>query len=153
MIEQPLWRCGNKRDAKTMVAWVNGHLDRAEALSKTFFELLRVFRNQVGPVLKKPSDRADKGDVEPLRKLFPYLARFIHRPKLKRGQRFPKDPENDRAERAVYDVKLIRALWMQCTGKHADPRDDLVTAEQIAADRNGVDVNAVINRIKKPFEK
>ena len=87
------------------------------------------------------------------RTLSPYLARFIQRPKLKRGQRYSKDPENDRVGKAVYDVKLIRALWLQCYRKTRRSKDDLVTAEQIAADRNGVDVNTVVNRLKKSFAK
>ena len=75
MIKRPLWRCGNRRDAKAMVAWVNEHLERAEALSKNFQNYFEFLETEFGPSYKEAIRRADKGDVEPLRKLFPPIWR------------------------------------------------------------------------------
>ena len=53
----------------------------------------------------------DKGDIEPLRKDLLHLtghdlARFLKRPKRKRGEKFSKDDSNDRAKKAATDVAV-----------------------------------------------
>jgi hypothetical protein len=151
MSERPVWKFRNKRDAKAMVDWVNEQLDRES--SNPFLEHVKLVEAMYGGSLEEAIERADKGDVEPLRRLFPELARFIHRPRLKRGQRFPKNPETDPVGKAVDDYQSIRALWRRTYGIKNRRTDDPVTALKIAADRNGVDVDKVINRLKKSRPK
>jgi hypothetical protein len=151
MSDLPPWDCRNARDAQAMVKWVIGQIDRVETISERFKHYAEtVFESDERYVTEQAIEQADKGNIEPLRRLFPpELARFLHLPKLKRGKRFPKHGKNDRVGKAVADVKLIRALWMTHYGKKNRPKNDLVTAVQIAADRWKVDANTVANRMNK----
>ena len=149
-MSKPPWDCSKPRDAKKMIEWVNIELDRKRKPLGGWAEGLLGF--DPDHVKKKAIEQADKGNMEPLRKLFPGLARFLHRPKQERGKRFPRNKEGDPVTAAASDVKTIRKLWKTHYGKRNRPKNDSVTAEQIAADRHGVvDVEEVIARLKKPL--
>jgi hypothetical protein len=133
-----------------MTEWVNDKIDQLETMSNRFLRYGEtVLESDERHVKAQAIEQADRGNIEPLQRLLPEYARFLCRPKLKRGKRFPKDGNNDPVARAVDDVTLIRALWKQHYGKKNRPKNDPITAEQIAADRWKVDVEAVVSRLKK----
>jgi hypothetical protein len=90
-------------------------------------------------------EAAERGNVEPLRQALPRYAEFIHPPRRKRGQHFLKYKSKlDPVDPAVEDVNTIRTLLKQRYGTAYGSG-----AEQIAADRWEVDVEKVIQRMKK----
>jgi hypothetical protein len=148
--ELPRWECRKAGDEQKMTKWVNDEIDRIETVSNRFLNYGEsVLASDECYVKTQAIEQADQGNIEPLRRLLPEYARFLCRPKQGRGKRFPKDEKNDRVGRAVDDVTLIRALWQQHYGRKNRPKNDPVTAEQIAADRWKVDVEAVVSRLKK----
>jgi hypothetical protein len=152
MKELPRWECHNARDARAMVAWVNAKLDQMDTISERFVRYGEsVLESDEAYVLAQAIKQADNGDIEPLRRLYPHLAGFLRRPKRQRGKRFAKNNRSPVKE-AVYDVKRIRDLWLVNYQKKKRSKD-LVTAEQIAADRWHVDVAVVANRMKKSSVK
>jgi hypothetical protein len=62
---------------------------------------------------------------------------FVDLPKRRVGRKYPL--EDDAVGNAIYDSKLITALWQQHYGK-SRRRRGLVTADEIAAKRRGVTV-------------
>jgi hypothetical protein len=149
-MSKPRWDCSKPRDAQNMTKWVNNALDFRDNKIKYLRVLGEGLRSFDPAYLKmKAIEQADRGNIGPLRLLFPDLAKFLCPPKQKRGQRFPRNKESDPVAGAAIDAKEIRTLWKFFYGKRNRPRNDPVTAEQIAADRWGVDVEAVIARLKK----
>jgi hypothetical protein len=166
----PPWHAHNPRERRAMERWVNQALDRADDLEMddfmqahyaecaTFdFDLKKMALPRVGYGWE--IEEAERGNIEPLRKRLPHLAKFLCRPKLRRGKHFPKATVVeltirrdgfDRVQEAVKDVRRIRALWKQCCGKKNRRADDGPSAEDIAAGRwKGVDVDDIIQRMKK----
>ena len=91
-------------------------------------------------------EQADKGDVEPLRRKYPDLAKFIHPPKRKRGQR--DFQPNDGLQVGIQIVRRIRKLWRENYG--TDRRKvGQVTAIELAAEYCGVDHGQLLRRDKK----
>lgn len=145
MIKLPDWTCGNVRDQQAMIRWVNAQLDEAE-----FQELYNILSGNVRPFTPEEKlayqiERAESGDLGPLRRKFPQIARFINFPMRKRRTRRRYDPVGG----AAADVKRIRALWQQHYRKFKRARTDPVTAEQLAADRWEVHIDTLLNRMKK----
>jgi hypothetical protein len=100
---------------------------------------------------------AERGYLEPLRELLPTLARnpvqaedlkyiaarFLNLPpRAGKGDRWPRF---DDVGRAVEDVKCIKALWLEHFKRRNKPPH--VSATEIAATRNGVDEDQIINRM------
>jgi hypothetical protein len=146
----PRWTARDERDRERMVAWVNWELDYTPVEfpkpSPEADEFYRAWRKAYGPEI----EHAEHGNIEPLRQRLPDLAKFLHLPKRGRGKRFPKmRDENDRVQRAAYDVRTIRDLWEKHYGKKRRCKNDGPSAEEIAADRYEVDVEDVIKRLKK----
>jgi hypothetical protein len=134
-----------------MIWWVNDELYR--------LDVDEMRKNLSGESDDAPVDylawlieQAERGDITPLRIHFPRLRKFLHLPKRKRGESFPRVKFNP-VRGAADDVKRIRALWMKHYKRKRRPTNDLVTAEQIAGDRWKVDVEAVINKMKKASAK
>jgi hypothetical protein len=90
---------------------------------------------------------AEGGNYEPLRKLYPQLARHLNPPKLRSGQRFkPFGSHWDMEMRIVgarSDVYRIRAIWKAAYGKTNRPKDHDQLALKIAAERWEITANAV----------
>jgi hypothetical protein len=149
MSKLPRWDCSKPQDAQDMIKWVNIELDRKRKPPRGWAEGLLMFDPDY--VKGKAIEQADKGNMEPLRKLLPGLARFLHPPKQERGKRFPRNKEGDRVTKAAADVITTRKIWKAAYGKKNRPKNDPVTAEQIAADRWKVDIEKVIARLKKPL--
>jgi hypothetical protein len=130
-----------------MIAWVNDELFQLD-VEKMRKDLSGENALAGDSYMDWLIDQAEHGDIEPLRRHFPRLAPYLHLPKRKRGQRFLRDQSNP-VRGAVNDVTRIRAIWKKHFGRKTRPKTDLVSAEQIAADRWEVDVDTVINRMKK----
>jgi hypothetical protein len=93
---------------------------------------------------------AKLGHIEPLRKLYPDIAEFIHLPKRKRGQRFPNPmAELNPIKQAALDAQRIRALWKKFYSGHRRPRGN--SAEDFAARLWGKDIPVakILNRLRK----
>lgn len=112
---------------------------------------------------------AERGDIRPLRRRYPQVARFLHLPKRKRGQRYLEadktkkwnkvlnDPHDARLALAVMDVRHIRTIWQKhFQGKknrsaHAGEK----SAEWFAAERWGLTEDEIaaamkIKRLRPP---
>jgi hypothetical protein len=127
---RPPWRAGaDKKKRRQMQQWVNTKLDILTRMTGDEFLYFWSLKNLDAMAL----EFAEQGDIEPLRELNPHLARFLHLPKLKRGEHFI-DPARIRLKRARDDVRRIRAIWREHYGKTNRPIGEL-TAEEIAADR------------------
>jgi hypothetical protein len=159
----PRWECLNDRDAQKLIEWTNGELDHFETVRGYFLEAGNGFELEEDKdpfhiwwlkeqAIEQAIEQADNGDIKPLRLAFPHLARFLHLSKRKRGQRYPKAKE-DPVREATHHVRIIRHFWKKHYKKMNRPKNDRVTAEQIAADRWEVDVEAVIGRLKKTSPK
>jgi hypothetical protein len=81
--------------------------------------------------------QAEQGNLEPLRKQYPRLARFINLPKLEgKGKHFekPPHPARDRLENALAELRDARVFLRSYYKKTGRPKGKL-TAEQILAER------------------
>jgi hypothetical protein len=89
---------------------------------------------------------ARRGNPEPLRRLFPALAEFIHSPPRRRGQRRPQTNVYERVplENALDDVRDIRKIWQKHFGKSYAPRNG-PSAISIAARRHGLSEDELVN--------
>jgi hypothetical protein len=124
-----IWKHLTQHDAKELIAWTNAQLDHEPRIVGDYF---------FWPWL----DRSERELI-------------MHgddlSPPDKRGR-----PRDDKVWEAACDVKTIRRLWKQhkefldsrFKGRTRTSRVE-VTAEQIAADRSGVDSEAVRIRLHK----
>jgi hypothetical protein len=147
----------NQRDAQDLIDWTNAKLDQLRDKEEEISE--RFIRH--GQELSNPHDRAtfqraleaaSAGDMSLFEIDYPEFAKRFSPDK--RGR-----PRDGKVWEAARDVKSIRQIWKQHK-KSLDAKfkrwqrrtsNIEVTAEQIAADRHGVDVDAVCNRLhKKP---
>lgn len=142
----PRWESRNPRDIAAMTSWVNDELNRLDAKE---LQTNLSGENALSPMnyLAWAIEQADYGrNLEPLRHAFPQLARFLCLPKRKRGSRLPRRGYNP-LKGATNDVRRIRDLWKRRYGKIK--RTTAPSAESIAADRWEVDVEAVVQAMKK----
>ncbi len=144
----PRWRAIRAQDQREMADWVNWQLDKALeqeigrlSISDPAFEQW-LFGD--GPTL----EAARKGNLDPLRKRYPHIAKYLNLPRQKRGkyQRAVKRPD---LMAAVRDVGLIRELWEDHYGKRRRLRDEKPTAAEIAAERWDVSEADVENQLKR----
>jgi hypothetical protein len=91
--------------------------------------------------------QAEQGNIEPLQKQNPRLARFINLPELGQGKHFEKKPHpaRDRLDQAVAELPRVRDLlnWFH-ENKTGYPRQ--LTAEQILAERWDLDEKEIRKR-------
>jgi hypothetical protein len=147
----PPWECLTKRDAGELINWtvakVKEERDKEQAITERFIHYGQELSDPDDPAtLKRALAAADNGDMTLLEIDYPEIAKRL--PSHKRG-RPPKTRSGDAVWDAVWDVKLIRRIWKKYFNKIKRPQNDRVNAEQIAAARWGVDVEAVCNRLKK----
>ena len=110
--------------------------------------------------LQAAKKRARRGDLVPLRELYPEIAEFIHEPKRVRGQRRPyvKPMKGDtyswahrkQAERMAVDIvrELREIIWPKYYGRWKRRRDDGPSAEEIAGVFCGLTADEVRAAIK-----
>ena len=133
-----------------MTDWANAELNRIKIDSENF---VRYGESRLTLderyVLEQAIEEADRGNIESLQRLHPHLARFLRPPALGVGKKYHKDNSNDLVNKAVADVETIHLLWRHYFPDHKRrPKGDLVKAEQIAADRHGVDIKVVESKLK-----
>jgi hypothetical protein len=151
---KPPWSARSELEREQMRTWVNRELNRLpdelerwrasdeyktglDERSKRYDAWLA----DHGPEIES----AEAGNIEPLRAALPHLAKFLHPPKRRQGERsFPKFKDTLRVSAACDDVDRIRALWKQHYGRKNRHAEDGPSAEEIAAERWEVDVEAVI---------
>jgi hypothetical protein len=124
-------------DNEGIEAWTNKRLGKPKR---------RRWRGRDGFELYK----AEHGDLGPLKKKYPHLARYLRLPKRARGKRFQQLPRVE-ALYAASDVIEIRALWQKAYGKrNRSMHKGEITAEEIAARRWDVDEDEVHKVLKAP---
>ena len=143
----PPWPARNATDNWRMLYWLCDLLDPPE-------EAYRVVigppdeggdrRSNIKDLLPYAIERAEHGDVEPLRatlaSLNPGIARFVNLPRLKRGARWPVheldldvEEDMDRVATAAGDVARIRAIWREHYGRRRRRSSDGWSAEKFSA--------------------
>jgi hypothetical protein len=144
------WECQTPSEAKAMTDWVNAELDWIKIHSENFVRYGEsTLTLDERYALEQAIEEADRGNVASLQRLYPHLARFLQPPALGVGEKYPKDNSNDPVNKAMVDVETIHLLWRRYFLDHKRrPKGDLVKAEQIAADRHGVDIKAVESKLK-----
>ena len=139
------------RDKARMARWLNTELDTIleRIVNETKWtprEAWKWFhwRGRAGP--EKVAAR--HGNIEPLRKTFPLLARWLHLEPRGKGDRFPRDKWDDAMSKnynrkltaAVWDAGRIRKIWK--IYYETKPKG-YSSPEEIAAHRWEVKVNDV----------
>ena len=150
------WWSHNEADADKMVAWVNEHLTvrKAERMNEMIAEVGDQWKldPETGLAtityykLEDMFDEAETGNMEPLRKAYPKLAKYLNPRQRGKGD-YPRPP-NLKAERAAEDVHFIRELWRREFGKWKRARNNPPFAEDIAAAFHKVHVDSVKSRLK-----
>jgi hypothetical protein len=177
MADSTPWIARNSRDRERMRTLVNAKLDEAIAIEE---RKVAADIAKAGHLLSKRLGRldndekarrkhrglakerkwrekwalqqAEQGNLEPLRKQYPRLARFINLPKLnKPGEHFKKKPPTDhlaphcRLEEALFELPRVRAFWKKHYKKTNRPKGQL-TAEAIVAERWNLDEQEIYKR-------
>jgi hypothetical protein len=176
MADSTPWIARNSRDRERMRTLVNAKLDEAIAIEerKVAADIAKaghLLSERLGRLnddekarrkdrgLAKTREwqeelalqQAEQGNLEPLRKQYPRLARFINLPTLsKPGEHFKKKPHTHRAphcrlEEALFELPRVRAFWKEHYGKTNRPKGQL-TAEEIVAERWDLDAEEVYRR-------
>jgi hypothetical protein len=125
----PRWHARNASERQAMIDWVIAELVWRDAQLSDYFSqapqsAYRMSRQAFArSQYRSAIDSARYGDLEPLRKLFPEHAEFIHEPPRTRGQHKPKRltgtawikqyVADTEADLAVRVVKEIREIWRE----------------------------------------
>jgi hypothetical protein len=142
----PRWDARNEGEQQMMRRWANERVEEVLcAMLEAWPKVEEKFQARMADGGLE-IEMARCGDVEPLRRRYPDLADFIHLPPPQRGR--PLNPRRATPQwiAAVYTV-IIRDLWKKHYGKRN--RTQAPTAEEIAADRWGVEVDQVLAVLKK----
>jgi hypothetical protein len=148
--DPPCWKPKSKRDEEAMVRWVNERLDDlldSEVTGRTGTDRYIEWLKNDGPQIWA----AERGDLDPLRKLYPHLAPYLHRRKRSRGK-YLRKASFDPVKAAIEDIKNIRLIWKQQYKTKHRKRDDKPSAVDIAVGRwksYGVTPNKIANRLKR----
>jgi hypothetical protein len=154
-----IWKFLTVNDAKELTAWTNDQLDQQHAKEQMIGNLYIQFGQEHSDpddpaTFKRYFEAASAGDTTLFEIDYPELAKRFFPAAAKRGR-----TRDDKVWAAARDVRLIRLFWKQhkkfLDGKFKPTQrrtgTSTVEAEQIAADRWGVDVEAVRHRLhKKP---
>jgi hypothetical protein len=76
---------------------------------------------------------ARQGNVEPLRKIYPHIAEFIHSPREGRRGKYSRWRGVTAIDAAVEAAAFVRLFWREVYGRKNRGRDDL-SADSIVAD-------------------
>ena len=150
----PPWHARNKRERNMMIDWVNYQLNQLpDGLENWKPNPPDVAKRQLDWILNlgPEIEFAEHGDIEPLRRKLPHLAKFLCLPKMDgKGRRFQKNPRKFKKKKAAaVTVRKIMALWKEHYGRKNRSPSDGPSAAEIAAERWGVDVEAVLRELKK----
>jgi hypothetical protein len=160
--EKPRWQPRNERERARLQKWTIEQLEQQarehDARFADYDDALDWYaplppEAQLKAQLQTAIVSGNAGNLAPLRKLFPAIAKFINAPKRVRGQRKTSsrkfDPYRRNAlESALQDVESIRSIWRKTFKKWKRPIDEC-SAEAIAALRWGFDVEDVRDRMRR----
>lgn len=171
--ELPRWDCLNQADQQRLQAWTNEQLDlleqptsddlQHEAHMLADAKYLQMQERHFGLIrgLGMVAHAIKDGDIQTVDRLAAKSAKLrrfafqllMHkrRPGRQKGERRPADlPETDRwaLEDAADDVKRIRLIWTHYYTRQNRGEAQEPTAYTIAAERNGVDKEQLINFLK-----
>jgi hypothetical protein len=137
------------RDRRRMIRRLREILDDIDicdlaAANRDNVEATEAWFKAYGPQLRA----FEHGDVEPLRRALPGIAKAINLPRRADRSKWPKPRRQDCIDGAARDVRRIRALWKKHYGHVQRPRGDDLRAEQIAADLWGVTIDDIERRMK-----
>jgi hypothetical protein len=155
MTKQPPWIARSRRDRQLMVNWLEVKLDKIffDEFEKYQHEGLKnydkvlAWAKKLGPEIAE----AEHGNVEPLRRRFPVIAKYINLPRRHRGQRYPRREDVNKVgplNAAAADISRIRAIWQEHYGKKNRPADQ-ASAEEIAAELWDVKIEDLVKHLKK----
>jgi hypothetical protein len=128
--------------AEQWKAWAFAQLATTDE-SSTRADFLRTI-----DLLPGAMNAADRGNIEPLAKLYPHLRPYLKAKRKGQGKRARKYdnpflvPSLVAVERAAEDSKRIRALWKSQFGRTNSPFG--ITADALAAKYNGIKVSDLI---------
>jgi hypothetical protein len=151
---KPPWHARDQRERELMFQWVLDTGDRQ--VQADLVEAAEKFGKRL-PEWKAEARRAhaeyrgeiraaEIGNIEPLRKRFPLIAKFINLPPGYKPKRRPKPIS--KAMLAARAVKFIRALWQREYGRKNRRPDDGQSALEIAARIFNVSVSEIAKKMK-----
>jgi hypothetical protein len=156
----PPW-AGSERDRRRLIEWSIAQLDALDAehdakLDDPPSSWTYPPETIWWEAIERAKLAARRGNIEPLRRLFPSIAEFIHEPKRARGQRrsYSRLREHEAFRRVVAgmaaaDVRRLRdVIWPRNYGRWKRRSGDGPTAEEIAAIRHDVTVDEVRQAMK-----
>jgi hypothetical protein len=156
----PPWKATNERERNWMTAWVIDQLDMQDAEDTVRQEEVDATRDYYAPLpdeeqqrlrFEEAVRRARRGDTGMLRRAYPEIAEFIQPPKRPQGRRrsYPRrDFARYWARMIANDVRRVRALWKKRYDGKWKRRNLRPTAEEIVAERHGLDEEQVIAAVK-----
>jgi hypothetical protein len=152
------WVCSRLDDDAAENFWRGTHLDGLlEEEAREVYERIARWGSRAAALRA-----AHGGDIEPLKARFPDIAEFISRLPMPHGKHrtkpaarrwpYPPSPEpaegrRDRIELAVAELAIVRAIWR--TYYHRQNRPEQMKAEEIVAERWGVELEEVAERLKR----
>ena len=139
-----------------MVRRVNRKLDELERADWDAFMAMpkwspsKDWFDNLGPEMSS----AEGGDIEPLRRKLPHLAKFLHLPKRGHGQGKHRKPKNFLfVQAAARDVVRIKQLWLTYYNKKYRQEDDGPSEFEIAAER-WLDADIVtVKQVKEAYKR
>lgn len=131
----PPWHARNRSERRWMIDWVIGRWsmlpDPPQRVSSDADgnKFIAWWYDGCG----REIEAAEHGDIEPLRKKFPHIARFLNLPVLPNKKNWPKRKTYARDESAAAIMRDVKAIWRQYYGRTTRPQGSVGMAE-IAAE-------------------
>lgn len=162
----PPWKAKSREDVEWMENWVNQKLDewhKENGLDQSWFvaELEKGVKAEKWRATEEYAlIAAETGDIEPLKALYPHLAKYLRKSERSAGNHLRPPPGGGRAEKAARDVPRIRGIWLMFYGRtNRTVREGSVsklgasislglTAVEIAARRHKVAASSVEKALK-----
>jgi hypothetical protein len=144
----PPWSSHDKREHEEMVQWAHSKLDDLQlaefhrnANDKGHKNKFLAWLEAYGPEI----EAADRGNIAPLQKRLPMLARFLVAPPM---QKRTKQQKQDAVAAAVWAVHNLRTIWQKEYGRRNRRNQDGPSAQEIAASWAGVTISDVEKGLK-----
>ena len=137
----PPWKASTERDRKALMNFTLAELLRYDALVEEedfekhdHYALNKLPSPPARDLPTAAKAEARRGNLKPLRTLYPEIAEFIAEPKRKRGERRPPDPfARITNTRWVADtVRRVRQIWSEHYGGWKRPSTDTLMIEIVA---------------------
>jgi hypothetical protein len=134
----PPYTAKDQRDRQEMIEWVCQKLLEDE--QRMFTPLINALSDPHYTSNEELAiQQAERGNITPLREIYPKLARFLCPPKKRQQKKdLPRDddedflPHDDDIEWVAFDVRRIRDLWQEYYNKKRRYKTDGASAYEIA---------------------